>query len=463
MAKQIIEELVSVLGYEYKPEGLEKFKKGMKSAIEMGAKLTAGLVAAGGAAFGLSLSTATAGDEYAKFGRQIGMSAEALQEFEFMASRQGVAASGLFTSFTFLNKSIGELRRGAGLMKTALKDSNPELLRQLEIVEGTEEAFMLVMKAIEDAPNEVERTKIALAAFGRSGAIITRIAEAGSQGIADLRQEFRDLGGGISEHGTKQSETFIDKVTNLKEFLKGLKTTIAEELMPPLIKTMQKFEDWAKANKDLIHTKIVEYVQKGVKIFNFFWGILMKILGVVKALSPAIWGLVAAWVAYHAITKAIAAFKFVQMLFALAKGAKIAAAAQWLLNVAMTANPIGIIIAGIGVLVAGFILIKKHFDVITKYWDAFVAKIMAGYDFLKGVFGGIGSFFGMGGGSMPSVVATGAAAGSTTRTNTVNNALSQRNNITINTDNPTAAGQSVDRTLRTWTDQSAINMASGVI
>jgi len=46
----------------------------------------------------------------------------------------------------------------------------------------------------------------------------------------------------------------------------------------------------------------------------------------------------------------------------LALWTKLAAAAQWLWNAAMVANPIGLIIAGIAVLVAGIILLVRNWD-----------------------------------------------------------------------------------------------------
>lgn len=65
---------------------------------------------------------------------------------------------------------------------------------------------------------------------------------------------------------------------------------------------------------------------------------------------------------------------------------KAAAAAQWLLNAAMTANPIGLIIAGVAALIAIVVLLVKNWDkvkdALQKVWEA-----------VKGVFGKIGDFF----------------------------------------------------------------------
>lgn len=67
--------------------------------------------------------------------------------------------------------------------------------------------------------------------------------------------------------------------------------------------------------------------------------------------------------------------------------------AQWLLNAAMDANPIGLIILAIAGLVAIIILVVKHFD---KVKDAFVAvwdKIKEGAEAIKNAFAKVGEFF----------------------------------------------------------------------
>ena len=95
-------------------------------------------------------------------------------------------------------------------------------------------------------------------------------------------------------------------------------------------------------------------------------GAFSKLYDIIGPFAAVIAGVAAAVGAYMAVTKATA---IVQGIMAVAtKGltvaeiaktvaTKAAAAAQWLLNAAMTANPIGIVIALIAGLVAGFVLL----------------------------------------------------------------------------------------------------------
>lgn len=65
-------------------------------------------------------------------------------------------------------------------------------------------------------------------------------------------------------------------------------------------------------------------------------------------------------------------------------------AAQWLLNVALSANPIGLIIIAIAALVAVFVIAYQHSDkfraVLTAAWEGIKTASIAVFDFLKGYF-----------------------------------------------------------------------------
>lgn len=75
---------------------------------------------------------------------------------------------------------------------------------------------------------------------------------------------------------------------------------------------------------------------------------------------------------------------------ALAAGTAIMTGAQWALNAAMTANPIGLVIAGIAALVAVVALVVAYWEPLGAFfsglWSRITAAFSAGWNFIKSVF-----------------------------------------------------------------------------
>lgn len=93
-------------------------------------------------------------------------------------------------------------------------------------------------------------------------------------------------------------------------------------------------------------------------------------------LIPVLGGLVGALVAFNVLTKVIALWKAYQTVATAVK------AAQTALNLAMTMNPIGLLIVGIGLLIAAGVALAMH-------WEEVKAAAQGLYDKLAGFFLGI--------------------------------------------------------------------------
>ncbi|MCR4561252.1 MAG: phage tail tape measure protein [Bacteroidales bacterium] len=96
-------------------------------------------------------------------------------------------------------------------------------------------------------------------------------------------------------------------------------------------------------------------------------GIIPAIKGVkdfISEWSPVILGIAAAFLVLNANTIAASA---AMAWHSVVSG--IAAAKQWILNVAMSANPIGLIIVGIGILIGSIVMLCKKYEGWTSVWN----------------------------------------------------------------------------------------------
>ncbi|MDR2923447.1 MAG: hypothetical protein LBU85_08925 [Treponema sp.] len=305
-------------------------KTAEKATLAVFAAIGAGIAATGV----MTQKTAEMGDQYAKAGRIVGMTAETLQELEHAAKISGV--DNLTGSLQKLNKTVADVKNGTGALTTALKDTNPQLLAQIKNAKSNEEAFNLVIGAIKAAPNEFKKAEIATAAFGKAGQQMILMAEGGVEGIAELREEARKYGI-ISNEAAKNSEDYMDAQQRLKDALKGVQTELTSKLLPGATQAM---------------TKIAEFI---ASIDN--WEKILKIAGVSLGVVTA------ALVGFVAVTKAQAAIKAITSAF---NG----------LNNAMKANIIGAIATVIiSVLIPALIYLHKNWDTVQTYLQQGVARL----------------------------------------------------------------------------------------
>ncbi len=280
------------------------------------------------------------GDEIAKTSRQIGITVEALQELQFAAERQGISTEDFTKSMQKMNKNVGEARAGTGALTTLLNKTNPALLEQLKLVNNSEEAFNLLMQEIEGQTNQMDKAAIANAAFGRSGKNMLILAEGGTDAIAALREEARKYGGILSEIAAKNSEEFVDSMTDLKASLWGVKIMIMEKLLPVITPIINKMTAWWAANKEIVKQKFEEWIIKLKEGFRKLipklreaWEKFKEIWPFLKKWGPIILGIVIA--------------------------VKALSVAQLALNLAMNANPIILMAGAIASLIFQIIEFRK--------------------------------------------------------------------------------------------------------
>ena len=381
---------------------IKKMRNSMKAFAGV-ATAAIGAIATGRAVQALN-DFASSGDDIAKTARKIGISAEALQELRFAADRSGVSAETLDGAFQKLNKNIGDLRAGTGTLTTYLNKSNPELAEQLKLVDSNEEAFGLLTDAMANADNEMDRAALAQAAFGRSGQDLIVMTENGTEGINALREEAQKYGNIISTDAAMASELYVDSLTNMKNAMMAVRNKALIPLLNKIQPFIQKIADYVSANQDLIGQKIDSVFMKlgnAVKFtmdfFQKYKGVMVSVVAVMGAYKLATLGAAAAekiHMGMLVIGKLMQFFRIIGMITK-AKGAW--AAAQWALNTAMSANLIGLIVAGVAALIAVIVLLVKNWDKVkaamSRAWEATVNFCVKAKDAVVGFASNVWNWF----------------------------------------------------------------------
>jgi len=190
----------------------------------------------------------------------------------------------------------------------------------------------------------------------------------------------------LNEESAKRLDTTASKMAILKNEMALTAATLGQALIPILTKLM--------AAVTPIITKIGEWIEKHPKLSA---GILITVgaiggLMVVAGPLMNMFSLMAKTIpiitaAMHSNTIAIVAHKIATVASSIAT--KIATAVQWLWNVALSANPIGLIILAIAGLILLIVYLTGHWDELKeKFWDAFhfmQEKVEAFVGFFTGI------------------------------------------------------------------------------
>lgn len=150
------------------------------------------------------------------------------------------------------------------------------------------------------------------------------------------------------------------KYNNVESAFEGIKRQLETNLLIPiadkLLPKLNEFSAYLTAHMPEIKETIDDALSKGEKIINGFADALVWARKNADWLIPVVIGLTAAFVAQKIVTTVTASFS------TMAKVTQGLTVAQWALNVAMNANPLGLIALAIGAVVAAGVLLWKNWD-----------------------------------------------------------------------------------------------------
>ena len=193
-------------------------------------KITAGVVAGVGAvtvALGAMFSKLSDSiDEQAKMASALGLSNEALGVMRDAAGYAGISVSNLNTALRKMSQSVADAADGTGEAKDALEALGLDAAKLQQM--GPEKAFKEIIRQLDQIPNGLKKTQIAMDIFGRSGASMTNLT---SRGLRQAQKDAEDLGIKLSSAQAANVEASNDAWSRIKnavaDFLKYITATLA--------------------------------------------------------------------------------------------------------------------------------------------------------------------------------------------------------------------------------------------
>ena len=220
--------------------------------------------------------------------------------------------------------------------------------------------FHNVVDAIRNAPDEISGTQAAFDAFGSKAG--TELAEAIRTGKFAYDEYLADLAASQGTVNATYEET-QDGADKAKLAVQNMKTTAAELVNNFLEKYSPQIEKAIEAVTKTLD-KLAPKVEAGIQ-----W--LIDNLPLIEAGVVGIATAFAAWKITGIITAVTTA------LAGMSAAEVVAAAKTWLLNAAMAANPIGLVVTAIAALVAAFVVLWNKSEKFRNFWKGLWKEIKA--------------------------------------------------------------------------------------
>ncbi|MDO9630105.1 MAG: hypothetical protein Q7I99_09425 [Acholeplasmataceae bacterium] len=260
--------------------GNANFEKIGKLGSTLTKSITLPILGAIAALSGLAVKTAITADEIGDSAAKIGLSAESLQEWNYVAQISGSSTESLNKAFIKVNSILGDIATGNG---DKVSESLALIGLTVDDLKGknADEAFDTIRDALAGVKDEAIRVGVANEFFGEKiGTEIIPILSSEKTAIYNLRQEARELGI-ITNEQAQVAGNFTDSLDQTKQALSSLAMNLSMTVLPILQTLLQKVRD------EIIPT-IKGWIDKWINLDDNTKKIIITLGAVVAAVGPVL-------------------------------------------------------------------------------------------------------------------------------------------------------------------------------
>lgn len=212
--------------------GLDRAQKRL-AAFGAGVKGVGVKVAGIGAALGAPLVLAAKkfsdyGSELNDMSERTGVSTDALQELGYAARLSGAGMEDVEQGVKFMQKSLEAAAGGGKEAKEAFKELGLTAAELQKL--SPEDQFAAVAEKLSAIEPAAKRTSVALQLFGKGGQRLIPMLN----GLAAARQEFKDMGLGLSPADVKRADEFGDNIGRMTDAIKLAVVAVGSGLEPAI-------------------------------------------------------------------------------------------------------------------------------------------------------------------------------------------------------------------------------------
>lgn len=352
--------------------GLDKAANTLDKASKNTRALSIAAGSAAGGLLALGLSTVEQADEIATLATQYGMTAEAIQKFNYVALQTDTQSEYLYKAFVKVQGGVADLQTGVESVSTkALSQLN----LSFDQFSGKEEQFYAIIDALANMEDQAKMVSLANDIFGeRMATNLFPLIYAGTEAINSYREEFDSLGALTDDQIQKLAE-FDNVLNELKTQFINSGLSLGSSLLPLM-------KDFSR----ILSEEVLPFLKEVVEWFNSLDETqqknLVSLLLITAALSPFL----------GFVSKTLSGISSLIQILGKLDAATIATTGKWLLLTAAIGSLINVlanwskmntvqkIIGLLGALSAAALAAAVAFGVFHSAWSVgiAVAGIVAG-------------------------------------------------------------------------------------
>lgn len=381
-------------------EALESFGKNAKNLGSLAIQPFAGAFSSLGATV---MSSLDAFVDYSTgvsdLSAAIGVSAQELQKFQYIATMSGSSAEEINGALSILAKNLGQVNSGKN-------KAIPEMFKQMGVslydangkIKTATELLPEIANCMRSQVNATQKAYIANTLFGKSGQSLIQMLEQGSEGFNELAKEAEQFGIILEDDALDTAGAYDDSMNKLQFSLQGVQYAIANNVLPVLTPLIEDITECISANREWIASSIADVakdVAEAIKQIDF----KACITGAIEFAKNAyelfnnLGGLKAVAIAVGAVFAANFAASLIGTISSIAGVVK----ALWGLNAVLFANPVVLIAGAIIAAIAGLIYVGyqlyENWDTVWAYiqelWSGVVAWFQPQIDLFTALWDGI--------------------------------------------------------------------------
>ena len=281
-------------------------------------------------------------------------------------------------TMTQIDEKTGKVKEGTGIWSAETE----KLFEAWQNGEATQkDVFNSIVSDIQNTTSEQDKMNLAATAFG------TMAEDGGTKFIESLSS----VGDSFDDVKGKADELAAVKYDTPQAAIRGIGRNLKVDLLDPMVQKLMPYLNqaaaWVTQNLPAIKQKIFEVA---TTIKDGVVNTVKSVVEWVQKLSPilAAVGTAIAGLALVGLIQNLGAIGVALKTWAMST--KLVTAAQWLLNAAMSANPIALVVIAIAALVAAFVVLWNKSEAFRNFWiglwDNVKAVASVAWEAIKGFF-----------------------------------------------------------------------------